>query len=77
MIAFPTDNPGAWLLHCHMGFHSSAGFVQQILEQKTELWRFLNPELLRDTCDAWDDYAAVNPYGVQYRGTNGPYESGM
>ncbi|KAB8226351.1 Cupredoxin [Aspergillus novoparasiticus] len=77
VIAFPTDNPGAWLLHCHMGFHSSTGFVQQIVERKTEFWRFLNPELLRDTCDAWDDYAAVNPYGVQYRGTNGPYESGM
>ncbi|KNG91191.1 putative extracellular dihydrogeodin oxidase/laccase [Aspergillus nomiae NRRL 13137] len=77
VIAFPTNNPGAWLLHCHMGFHSSAGFVQQIVERQDEFWKFLNPELLKDTCEAWDDYAAVNPYGVQYRGTNGPYESGM
>ncbi|KAB8277408.1 Cupredoxin [Aspergillus minisclerotigenes] len=77
VIAFPTDNPGAWLMHCHMGFHSSTGFVQQIVERRSEFWRFLNSELLRETCDAWDDYAAVNPYGVQYRGTNGPYESGM
>ncbi|KAF5863352.1 hypothetical protein ETB97_010232 [Aspergillus alliaceus] len=77
VIAFPVDNPGAWLLHCHMGFHSSSGFAQQIVERKAEFWKFLNPRVLKETCDAWDAYAAVNPHGVQYRGTEGPYESGM
>ncbi|KAE8355939.1 Cupredoxin [Aspergillus coremiiformis] len=77
VIAFPADNPGAWLLHCHMGFHSSSGFAQQIVERRSEFGKFFNARVLKETCDAWDDYAAVNPHGVQYRGTDGPYESGL
>ncbi|KAE8154061.1 Cupredoxin [Aspergillus avenaceus] len=77
VIAFPADNPGAWLLHCHMGFHASAGFAQQIVERRDEFWRFLDVDLLNRTCVAWDAFAAVNPYGVQFRGMDGLYESGI
>lgn len=24
-IAFKPDNPGAWLLHCHIAWHASSG----------------------------------------------------
>lgn len=24
-IAFKPDNPGAWLMHCHIAWHASAG----------------------------------------------------
>ena len=29
MVAFETDNPGAWLMHCHVGFHQVEGFAIQ------------------------------------------------
>jgi len=27
VIAFKTDNPGAWLMHCHIGWHTGEGFA--------------------------------------------------
>lgn len=35
VIAFKADNPGAWLLHCHIAFHISKGFGMQVLERQT------------------------------------------
>lgn len=36
VIAFPTDNPGAWLLHCHIAFHASMGLGMQIMERQDD-----------------------------------------
>ncbi|OOF96743.1 multicopper oxidase [Aspergillus carbonarius ITEM 5010] len=33
VIAFKTDNPGAWTLHCHIAWHASAGLAFQVLEE--------------------------------------------
>ena len=32
VLAFKTDNPGAWIIHCHITWHASAELVAQILE---------------------------------------------
>jgi iron transport multicopper oxidase len=32
VIRFRADNPGVWLLHCHIEFHVNAGFVATIIE---------------------------------------------
>ena len=32
LIAFKADSPGAWLMHCHIAWHASAGLAVQILE---------------------------------------------
>ncbi|KAF3905140.1 Laccase-2 [Orbilia brochopaga] len=32
VIGFQAKNPGAWLIHCHLPFHSSSGFAVQIIE---------------------------------------------
>ncbi|RDK47651.1 extracellular dihydrogeodin oxidase/laccase [Aspergillus phoenicis ATCC 13157] len=77
VIGFPADNPGVWLIHCHIGFHATEGFAQQIVERQSEFNTFFSEDLLENTCDAWDEYAKVNPYGHQYRGLAGPYESGI
>ncbi|RAL03917.1 extracellular dihydrogeodin oxidase/laccase [Aspergillus ibericus CBS 121593] len=77
VIAFPADNPGVWLIHCHIGFHATEGFAQQIVERQNDFNTFFNADLLENTCAAWDEYAKVNPYGNQYRGLHGPYESGI
>ena len=34
--AFYTNNPGAWLLHCHVGWHTSEGFALRIVERYSE-----------------------------------------
>ncbi|RPB20392.1 hypothetical protein L211DRAFT_745684, partial [Terfezia boudieri ATCC MYA-4762] len=37
IIAFKTDNPGTWLMHCHIAWHSSAGLVLQWVERPSEI----------------------------------------
>lgn len=36
VIAFKTDNPGSWLLHCHIAAHAGEGLDLQILERSQE-----------------------------------------
>ncbi|OCL11693.1 laccase-like multicopper oxidase [Glonium stellatum] len=33
VIAFKTDNPGSWLMHCHIAYHATYGLALQILER--------------------------------------------
>lgn len=58
-IAFKPDNPGVWILHCHIADHASMGLVAQIAEQKSKIiglpplgW----PEEWQYNCDKWIDY---------------------
>ncbi|KAH8727984.1 multicopper oxidase-domain-containing protein [Phaeosphaeriaceae sp. PMI808] len=37
VLAFESDNPGAWLMHCHIPFHISAGLGVQFLERASEI----------------------------------------
>ncbi|KAF2123461.1 multicopper oxidase [Dothidotthia symphoricarpi CBS 119687] len=37
VLAFESDNPGAWLMHCHIPFHVSAGLGVQFLERVDEI----------------------------------------
>jgi hypothetical protein len=34
IIAFKADNPGAWLVHCHIAAHASGGLAMQVLEDR-------------------------------------------
>lgn len=34
VIAFKADNPGSWVMHCHIAWHASAGLALQILEHQ-------------------------------------------
>lgn len=36
VIAFKTDNPGAWLVHCHIATHAGMGLAMQIMERQTD-----------------------------------------
>jgi len=59
VIAFETDNPGIWLLHCHIAWHVSGGFLLQFLERKDDLLRRFNPAgAWNDTCAGWNSYVA-------------------
>ncbi|KAK3936690.1 laccase [Diplogelasinospora grovesii] len=37
LLAFQTDNPGAWLMHCHIAWHVSHGLSVDFLERPTDL----------------------------------------
>lgn len=62
-IAFKADNPGSWLLHCHIAMHASSGLAMQILERQEDAAGILTPERLkpvRDGCQKWDKWSS-NP----------------
>lgn len=61
VIAFETDNPGAWLMHCHIGWHVSMGFALQIIERKEEIRETVTDSCqLGGTCKSWNQYATLN-----------------
>ncbi|KAL4914974.1 multicopper oxidase-domain-containing protein [Aspergillus aurantiobrunneus] len=58
VMAWETDNPGAWLMHCHIGWHTTQGFALQFVERYDEIAGILDQEQLRETCDLWNGYDA-------------------
>ncbi|CZR69397.1 related to laccase precursor [Phialocephala subalpina] len=60
VIAFQTDNPGAWLMHCHIGWHTSEGFALQLVERYSEIAATTDYDTLNSTCAAWTSYATDN-----------------
>ncbi|GKT49106.1 laccase [Colletotrichum spaethianum] len=56
VIAFKTDNPGAWLMHCHIAWHVSMGLSVQFLERKDEIAQEMDLSSIAPTCDAWRKY---------------------
>jgi Multicopper oxidase len=63
VIAFKTDNPGVWLVHCHIATHAAFGLAMQIMERQQdarELWPSVeqSPALqtLQQGCFKWNDW---------------------
>ncbi|KAF2164057.1 multicopper oxidase [Zasmidium cellare ATCC 36951] len=56
ILGFETDNPGAWLVHCHIGWHTSEGFALQFVERIDEIAEQYNETALRDSCAKWFAY---------------------
>ncbi|MCJ1346764.1 hypothetical protein MMC31_004982 [Peltigera leucophlebia] len=59
IIAFKADNPGAWLLHCHIAWHASSGLAMQILERQADAAQAMTPARLKpveDGCKTWDEW---------------------
>lgn len=56
VVAFKTDNPGAWLMHCHIGWHTEEGFAIQFLERYEEARKLIDYSALHSGCKAWDEY---------------------
>jgi FtsP/CotA-like multicopper oxidase with cupredoxin domain len=57
-IAFQANNPGAWLMHCHIGWHTSEGFALQFVEQYDVIQSLLDSDTLTDSCDAWESHVS-------------------
>nr|WCO04041.1 laccase [Paramyrothecium roridum] len=57
VMAWQTDNPGVWLMHCHIGWHTSEGFALQFIERYSEIAGITDSDFVGDVCDAWETYA--------------------
>lgn len=60
VLAFETDNPGAWLMHCHIGWHTSEGFAMQWIVRPDEITSLIDYDTLNSTCAAWETWADEN-----------------
>lgn len=60
VIAFKTDNPGAWLLHCHVGYHLAEGFALQFIERRDEISGLIDTSSLNQNCGVWSQYSKAN-----------------
>ncbi|KAI5864444.1 putative multicopper oxidase [Durotheca rogersii] len=58
VIGFLTDNPGVWLMHCHIGWHASQGFALQVVEREAEIPQLCDMDSLNSTCANWHHYVA-------------------
>lgn len=60
VIAFKADNPGAWLVHCHIAYHISEGLGLQIMEDQeaaNHLWPKPGNHAIKEAervCKNWD-----------------------
>ncbi|KAK4041135.1 Cupredoxin [Parachaetomium inaequale] len=62
VMAFKTDNPGCWLMHCHIGWHVAMGLGIQFLERKNDIMELMHLDQMQPNCEAWRAYAATSPY---------------
>jgi FtsP/CotA-like multicopper oxidase with cupredoxin domain len=58
VLAYPTDNPGAWLMHCHIAFHVGMGLSVQFLERKQSIALPAAGSEWYQNCDRWAAYKA-------------------
>lgn len=63
VIAFITDNPGAWLMHCHIAWHVGLGLGAQFLEEPDYIRSTLGigPDWQQE-CTDWNAYHATAQY---------------
>ncbi|KAL1598800.1 laccase, multicopper oxidase, benzenediol:oxygen oxidorectuctase [Paraconiothyrium brasiliense] len=51
VLAFESDNPGLWLMHCHIPFHLSQGFGIQFVERAGDITASLDG--VNGWCEDW------------------------
>lgn len=56
LLAFKTNNPGAWLMHCHIGWHVDEGLALQFIERQDEIRDLVDYTPFNNNCVAWDKY---------------------
>ncbi|KAJ4347053.1 laccase, multicopper oxidase, benzenediol:oxygen oxidorectuctase [Didymosphaeria variabile] len=61
VIAYPTDNPGAWLMHCHIAFHVAMGLSVQFVERESEIILPAQNSEWFNTCNNYENYVRNKP----------------
>ena len=64
VIGFVTDNPGAWLLHCHIAWHASGGLSLQFLERPADIpaAKYALSDSFQSECSSYATFAAKAPF---------------
>ncbi|KAF2687655.1 multicopper oxidase [Lentithecium fluviatile CBS 122367] len=65
VIAYPTDNPGAWLMHCHIAFHVAMGLSNQFLEREADIKIPARNSEWWNTCINYENYLRNRPVYAQ------------
>ncbi|KAI0002690.1 multicopper oxidase [Xylariaceae sp. FL0662B] len=60
VLGFKTDNPGVWLAHCHIGWHTSQGFALQLVERESEIGGITDKDGVDSACATWNSYVLAN-----------------
>ncbi len=62
-IAFKKDNPGSWLMHCHIAWHASQCLALQFVERQSEIAVSMSDTaIFKDTCAAYKSYSETALY---------------
>lgn len=63
IIAFKIDNPGIWLMHCHLAWHASGGLGLQFVESPDKIGPLFQSSGIvpkfSETCANWGAYYTV------------------
>ena len=62
VLAFITDNPGAWLMHCHIAWHIGLGLGSQFLEEVDQIPKLPFDADWKNDCATWNKYYATAQY---------------
>ncbi|KAF1837419.1 laccase [Decorospora gaudefroyi] len=72
VLAFESDNPGAWLMHCHIPFHVAAGLGVQFLERPAEIAAKDAFLAMETGCKQWTSFTQKHyPDGILIPGDSG------
>ncbi|KAK3937566.1 multicopper oxidase-domain-containing protein [Diplogelasinospora grovesii] len=61
-LAFKPDNPGAWLMHCHIAWHASSGLALQLVIRPKDIPEINGPlEPVEKLCEEWRAWTSTDP----------------
>jgi FtsP/CotA-like multicopper oxidase with cupredoxin domain len=64
ILAFKTDNPGTWLMHCHIAFHADGGFGMSFVERLSDMQSNFDFSQLKAVCDPWHAYGNTDEASI-------------
>ncbi|RMD39446.1 hypothetical protein DV735_g5686, partial [Chaetothyriales sp. CBS 134920] len=73
VIGFQSDNPGAWLMHCHIVWHVDGGLALQWLERPSEIpaSQYVNKAEWQNECAGEVAYEAADPRHIKTTSDSG------
>jgi hypothetical protein len=58
VFAFRTTNPGLWMLHCHIAWHTSEGLATTMFVRANDIpIQATKVKAIEDSCTAWRSYS--------------------
>lgn len=72
VIGFETDNPGAWLMHCHIVWHVDGGLAMQFVERESDIDapHYITSDF-ESECSSYATYEAASPSHLKTGGESG------